>query len=62
MITRGEELVRRVDEEGAAVGSQASDIDAALERLVGEGPQAMGALFKVLAITAPGLAIPPGFA
>ncbi|MCA0399420.1 MAG: SAM-dependent methyltransferase [Proteobacteria bacterium] len=37
------------------------EIDLAVERLAGTGPQAMGLLFKALAITSPGLAPPPGF-
>lgn len=49
---------------------QAVDIDGALLRLVGNGPMigaggvqvpGMGALFKVMAITEPGLPVPPGF-
>ena len=42
--------------------NQAADIEAALTRLTGEGPEAMGTLFKALAITDPQLATPPGFA
>lgn len=40
--------------------AQAESLTAALLRLTGPEPQ-MGTLFKVLAITAPGLAPPPGF-
>jgi NADH dehydrogenase [ubiquinone] 1 alpha subcomplex assembly factor 7 len=42
-----------------ATTSQASDIDSALERLVGE--DRMGTLFKALALLSPGLPTPPGF-
>ncbi len=42
-----------------ATAKQASDIDAAVERLT--APQQMGQLFKVLAMTAPGLPVPPPF-
>jgi NADH dehydrogenase [ubiquinone] 1 alpha subcomplex assembly factor 7 len=38
--------------------SQKATIDSALRRLAAE---TMGRLFKVLAVTAPGLAVPPGF-
>lgn len=38
-----------------------ADIDAALARLVGRSPRHMGELFKVLAVTHPDLAAPPGF-
>ena len=40
---------------------QAADIESALRRLTDGTPDAMGALFKVLAITHPGLSVPPGF-
>jgi SAM-dependent MidA family methyltransferase len=41
---------------------QAADIEGGLRRLTDETPDAMGALFKVLAIAHPGLGVPPGFA
>lgn len=45
--------------------SQRAAIDSALRRLAGEKEgspaETMGRLFKVLAVTAPGLAVPPGF-
>jgi NADH dehydrogenase [ubiquinone] 1 alpha subcomplex assembly factor 7 len=40
--------------------ARAAEIDAAIERLA--GPAQMGTLFKVLALTAPGLGTPAGFA
>jgi SAM-dependent MidA family methyltransferase len=40
---------------------QAADIEGALRRLTDETLDAMGALFKVLAIAHPGLGVPPGF-
>jgi NADH dehydrogenase [ubiquinone] 1 alpha subcomplex assembly factor 7 len=43
----------------AADPAQAADIDSALDRLI--GPEGMGTLFKVLALTGPGLTAPPGF-
>jgi NADH dehydrogenase [ubiquinone] 1 alpha subcomplex assembly factor 7 len=42
-----------------ATETQAADIRAALARLL--GPAEMGTLFKVLAIAAPSLPVPPGF-
>ncbi|MCA1999283.1 MAG: SAM-dependent methyltransferase [Hyphomicrobiales bacterium] len=48
------EILKRNAEDPAA-------IDAAVERLVGTGPRAMGMLFKALAVTSPGLPPPPGF-
>jgi len=36
-------------------------IDAALERLIGEGPKAMGTMFKAIAFAHPKLGKPPGF-
>ena len=42
-----------------ATASQAQDVRAALARLL--GPAEMGTLFKVLAIAAPALPVPPGF-
>lgn len=42
-----------------ATDSQASDIDSALDRLIGE--DRMGTLFKALALFSPGLPVPPGF-
>jgi SAM-dependent MidA family methyltransferase len=44
-----------------ATPAQADAIDRALERLTGDGPHAMGSLFKVLAVTDPALPAPPGF-
>jgi SAM-dependent MidA family methyltransferase len=41
---------------------QAREIDAALARLIGPGPQGMGELFKVMCIAHPSLPAPPGFA
>ena len=41
---------------------QAADIDAALARLTGSGPEAMGSLFKALALADPRLPPLPGFA
>jgi SAM-dependent MidA family methyltransferase len=38
-----------------------AEIDAALERLTGAGRAGMGELFKVMAIVAPKLGLPPGF-
>jgi NADH dehydrogenase [ubiquinone] 1 alpha subcomplex assembly factor 7 len=43
-----------------ATPAQARDIDAARRRLL--DAREMGTLFKALALTAPGLAVPPGFA
>ncbi len=43
-----------------ATPAQARDIDAARRRLL--DAREMGSLFKALALTAPGLAVPPGFA
>jgi NADH dehydrogenase [ubiquinone] 1 alpha subcomplex assembly factor 7 len=45
-----------------ATRSQRADIAAALQRLVGTGPNQMGALFKVMAFSAPAIANLPGFA
>jgi NADH dehydrogenase [ubiquinone] 1 alpha subcomplex assembly factor 7 len=39
----------------------ASDIDAALSRLIGEGRGGMGALFKAAAFAHPAVGVPPGF-
>lgn len=39
----------------------AAEIDAALARLVGEGPAGMGSLFKVAALAHVSLGVPPGF-
>jgi NADH dehydrogenase [ubiquinone] 1 alpha subcomplex assembly factor 7 len=71
-VPQGEWLIRLGIFERAAVlrrgadASQAEDIDRALARLTGYGsavrdPKSMSELFKVLAITAPGAPIPPGF-
>jgi SAM-dependent MidA family methyltransferase len=45
-----------------ALSQQAAAIDAALVRLTGSGRENMGSLFKVIALTSPKLAPPPGFA
>ncbi len=45
----------------SATPPQRDAIDAALARLTGSGPSEMGALFKALALTSPGLPAPPGF-
>jgi SAM-dependent MidA family methyltransferase len=45
-----------------ATPAQAQEIDAALARLTGAGPDGMGELFKALCIAAPALPPPPGFA
>ena len=42
-----------------ATAAQAQDIDSAMERLL--RLEQMGTLFKALAVTAPGLPVPPGF-
>ncbi|KGM32897.1 SAM-dependent methyltransferase, partial [Inquilinus limosus] len=42
-----------------AAPARAAEIDAAIERLA--GPEQMGALFKALALTVPGLGAPAGF-
>ncbi len=60
IFTRAAQLVQRAD------ARQKTEIDAALDRLARPGPQAgprasMAELFKVLVVTSPGLAIPPGF-
>jgi NADH dehydrogenase [ubiquinone] 1 alpha subcomplex assembly factor 7 len=44
-----------------ADAAHAAEIDAALKRLIGDDSQDMGGLFKVLAITQPGMPRPPGF-
>jgi len=41
--------------------AHATEIDAALKRLIGQDTQDMGILFKVLAVTQPGMPRPPGF-
>ncbi len=41
--------------------ASASDIDAALARLIGEGRTGMGTLFKAAAFAHPSLGVPPGF-
>ncbi|MGI8569561.1 MAG: class I SAM-dependent methyltransferase [Methylocella sp.] len=70
-VPQGEWLARLgIHERAAALrrhagGRQRAAIDSALLRLAGTGPVDSGAdmarLFKVLAVTAPGLAAPPGF-
>jgi NADH dehydrogenase [ubiquinone] 1 alpha subcomplex assembly factor 7 len=45
----------------AATAAQAADVDAALARLTGSGPGAMGELFKAIAFADPGLGPLPGF-
>jgi NADH dehydrogenase [ubiquinone] 1 alpha subcomplex assembly factor 7 len=44
-----------------AAPAVAADLDAALARLTGSGPNEMGRLFKVLVFTAASLGVPPGF-
>ena len=44
-----------------ASAAQATEIDAALERLIGTGPEGMGGLFKVMALADPTLTALPGF-
>jgi NADH dehydrogenase [ubiquinone] 1 alpha subcomplex assembly factor 7 len=44
-----------------AVNDQAADVDAALSRLIGEGPGGMGALFKAAAFAHASIGAPPGF-
>ncbi len=51
--TRAEQLKR------GAAPDQTAAVDAACDRLI--GPDGMGTLFKVLAVTGPGLSVPPGF-
>ncbi len=70
-VPQGEWLARLGIYERAAKLRQKADarqnaaIDAALLRLAGDGPHppgvSMARLFKALAVTAPGLAVPPGF-
>jgi SAM-dependent MidA family methyltransferase len=60
IFERASSLLRHAD------ARQASDIDHALARLTGRGAReknvpSMGDLFKVLAVTEPGLPVPPGF-
>lgn len=50
---RAEILKRKADDPAA--------IDAAVARLTGTEPRAMGSLFKALAVTSPDLGAPPGF-
>jgi NADH dehydrogenase [ubiquinone] 1 alpha subcomplex assembly factor 7 len=45
-----------------ATARQAADLDAAVARLTGSGPEAMGSLFKALALADPRLPPLPGFA
>ncbi len=49
----------RADALAAASPAHAQDIEAALARLTSD--EGMGALFKVIALTSPGLSAPPGF-
>jgi SAM-dependent MidA family methyltransferase len=44
-----------------ASARQAADVDSALTRLTGSGPDDMGALFKVLTLAHAQLGVPPGF-
>lgn len=71
-VTQGEFLARLGIFQRAAVlrrhadAAQCAAIDAALARLAGAGsvakePRSMSELFKVLAVTAPGAPVPPGF-
>ncbi len=55
ILTRASSLKSKAPEAAAA------DIDAALERLIGEGEGGMGALFKAAAFAHPSLGAPPGF-
>jgi NADH dehydrogenase [ubiquinone] 1 alpha subcomplex assembly factor 7 len=60
IFTRAAQLAQRAD------SRQKTEIEAALDRLARPGPQAgprasMAELFKVLMVTSPSLAIPPGF-
>ena len=60
IFERAAQLAQRAD------ARQKADIEQALDRLARRGPQkgeraSMADLFKVLAVTSPGLAIPPGF-
>lgn len=60
IFTRAAQLAQRADTR------QKTEIEAALDRLARPGPQtgpraSMAELFKVLAVTSPGLAVPPGF-
>jgi NADH dehydrogenase [ubiquinone] 1 alpha subcomplex assembly factor 7 len=45
-----------------ATAEQATILQSGVDRLMQRGPTGMGALFKALALTAPGLPTPPGFA
>ena len=55
IMTRAAALKARAPEGAAA------EIDAALQRLIGEGKAGMGALFKAVAFAHPSLGVPPGF-
>ena len=62
------DFLRRIGIEGRAAKlkkvaseKQAADVDSALVRLTGSGPNDMGALFQVLALADPKLGVPPGF-
>jgi NADH dehydrogenase [ubiquinone] 1 alpha subcomplex assembly factor 7 len=55
ILTRASSLKSKAPEAAAA------DIDAALERLIGEGEGGMGTLFKAAAFAHPSLGAPPGF-
>ena len=54
--TRAAALKRR------ATPAQAEDVERALARLTGAGPDGMGELFKAICIADPRLPPPPGFA
>jgi len=70
-VPQGEWLARLgIHERAAALRQHAGErqcavIDSALQRLAGDGAAPSGAsmarLFKALAVTAPGLGVPPGF-
>jgi NADH dehydrogenase [ubiquinone] 1 alpha subcomplex assembly factor 7 len=45
-----------------ATPAQAEDVERALARLTGAGPDGMGELFKAICIADPALPPPPGFA
>ena len=65
VVTQGEFLkalgieTRATKLKEKATAGQASDIDSALDRLIGE--DRMGTLFKALALHSTGLPVPPGF-
>jgi SAM-dependent MidA family methyltransferase len=54
-------IVTRAASLKTKVPDAATDIDAALKRLISEGDAGMGVLFKVAAFAHPSLGVPPGF-